>query len=239
MVLVSHPHRFLYLKTFKTAGTSVEMALEPLCAPAGHVVAHACPAHVSPTGIIGARMKFAASDTTGWWAHLDAARLRARVGETVWAAYERIAVLRNPFDKAVSWFYWSRRKADTEGRTMVEAFRAFLKAQNAQGFFGSARDFDLHCTHIDGQNIITRWFKMETLRADLDSFAQSLGLGQTPLSLEPTKRGRRGSDVLPVDAYFDPETTDIIRRNQAWMFELGGYSLCPKDAGRASAEVLQ
>ena len=37
MTLVSHRKRFIFLKTHKTAGTSVEVALEPLCAPNGAV----------------------------------------------------------------------------------------------------------------------------------------------------------------------------------------------------------
>ncbi len=35
MALVCYKHRFIFLKTRKTAGTSVEMALEPLCVPPG------------------------------------------------------------------------------------------------------------------------------------------------------------------------------------------------------------
>ncbi|SLN26621.1 hypothetical protein [Pseudooctadecabacter jejudonensis] len=238
MVLVSHAHAFVYLKTFKTAGTSAEMALEPLCAPAGHVPQHACPAQISDVGIIGARMKPASTDTTGWWGHLSAAATRAKLGDALWAAYDRIAVLRNPFDKAVSWFYWSRRKDDTEGRTMIDAFRAFIAAQTQAGFFGSPRDFDLHSTHINGTNIITGWFRMETLRQDLDLFARDRGIAPATLALAATKRGRRSSDTLPVAAYYDTKTADIIRRHYAWMFDIGGYSLYPQDAQRASREVL-
>ena len=34
---ISHKHKFIFLKTTKTAGTSVEAYLQPLCVPEGHV----------------------------------------------------------------------------------------------------------------------------------------------------------------------------------------------------------
>jgi hypothetical protein len=32
-MIVSHRHRFIFIKTHKTAGSSMEMALAPLCGP--------------------------------------------------------------------------------------------------------------------------------------------------------------------------------------------------------------
>ena len=57
MTLVSHKHQFVFLKTRKTAGTSIEMLLEPFCAPPGHVPVERTEGMVTPHGVIGHRLQ--------------------------------------------------------------------------------------------------------------------------------------------------------------------------------------
>lgn len=56
-MLCSHSKHFLYFKTKKTAGTSVEIYFEPYCLPPGSWrPEHARAETVSGFGIIGSRM---------------------------------------------------------------------------------------------------------------------------------------------------------------------------------------
>jgi hypothetical protein len=56
-MLISHPHRFIYTKTMKTAGTSVEIYFEAACLPPSNGIAreHTTDEIVTEAGIVGRR----------------------------------------------------------------------------------------------------------------------------------------------------------------------------------------
>ena len=56
MVAVSHSHKFIFLKTRKTAGTSIEMLLEPLCTEPNSVVTEERATSITRQGIVGRRL---------------------------------------------------------------------------------------------------------------------------------------------------------------------------------------
>lgn len=238
MVLVCHEHEFIYQKTLKTAGTSVEMALEPLCAPAGHVVREPTPARFSDYGIVGARRGPANEDQTGWRSHLPASKTKALIGDRIWNSYERIAVIRNPFDKAVSWFFWKTRRSNIAPDERVSAFRSFLKDRAERGYFRSDADIDWQTCHLDGRLIINKFLKMETIRADLDELAAGWEIPRETLAMPATKTKVRASDKLPVAAYFDQPSIDILLKEQDWLFRAGRYPQRPESVERASARLV-
>lgn len=91
MVMIRHTHRFIFLKTRKTAGTSVEMALQPLCTPPGRPITEQTPAIESRFGVVGrrhmprgplARPTFWRKD---WYNHRPAAQVAQALGPETWA----------------------------------------------------------------------------------------------------------------------------------------------------------
>ena len=109
-MLISHLHRFIYTKTFKTAGTSVESYFEPFCmGPDEWALSHDREAYESAYGVIGYRGPHLEAGMR-WWNHMPAAEVKAAVGDAVWQRYYKFCVVRNPFDRAVSAFYFARSK---------------------------------------------------------------------------------------------------------------------------------
>lgn len=53
---MSHSHEFVFLKTRKTAGTTIELALEPLCRPPGAEAREKTPQIVTAHGDVGGRL---------------------------------------------------------------------------------------------------------------------------------------------------------------------------------------
>src|SRR5262245_49182832 len=105
-MLVSHRKRFIYTKTIKTGGTSVEVYFEPYCFPPGEYrFAHARAQYESAAGIVGFRGLKRADDGNYWYNHAPAAEIRARLGDDVWNGYFKFCVVRNPFEKLVSAFH--------------------------------------------------------------------------------------------------------------------------------------
>jgi hypothetical protein len=54
-MLISHYHHFVFIKTIKSASSSVEAFFQPLCTTPGHAVTERTPALISKYGVVGRR----------------------------------------------------------------------------------------------------------------------------------------------------------------------------------------
>jgi hypothetical protein len=147
-VIISHSRRFIFIKTVKTAGTSLEMALSKYCSE-GDVLAQLEPreeaqrrdvagigaqGHLKPASAMK-RMELMRYLTRGTRnqiiaEHSSAIQVREFVGPEVWESYFKFAVVRHPFDRMVSRFYYSRHFELENGRLVVwdhEDFDQFLR----------------------------------------------------------------------------------------------------------------
>jgi len=103
-MLISHKRRFIYLKTIKTAGTSIEIYFEQECADPSiyngprHLIDETC----SEWGVVGYRGQNVSGKQ--WFNHMPAHEIREILGRKAWDSYFKFCVVRNPFDKLVS--YW-------------------------------------------------------------------------------------------------------------------------------------
>ena len=84
-MLVSHPKKFIYLKTKKTAGSSTEVALQKYCAPPEMLSEREMAAVETSQGIVGGRGRFCRPDN--WFAHMPAKLIRDRLPASVWESY--------------------------------------------------------------------------------------------------------------------------------------------------------
>jgi hypothetical protein len=104
IVLVSHRYRFIFTKTAKTGGTSVEAYFERFCLPdEDFVPTHGRPAYESASGIIGYR---GARDGVRrrWFNHMSARSIKRELGDEIWNGYFKFCTIRDPFEKAISAF---------------------------------------------------------------------------------------------------------------------------------------
>ena len=93
-MLVSHRYKFIYTKTRKTAGSSVESYFEPFCMPDGEwTQRHFREEYVSDAGIIGFRGNPAKAGDAYWWNHMPARMIRRRLGEDTWRSYFKFCVI--------------------------------------------------------------------------------------------------------------------------------------------------
>ena len=127
-MLICHRHRFIFLKTQKTAGTAVEIALRQLMGP-GDVITPISRederlsrqlGRPGPRGFRAPLREYGGRDIgrlvgrlrlkKRFYNHIPAAAVRALVPEAIWQGYRKISIERNPFDKAISSYYWRTRK---------------------------------------------------------------------------------------------------------------------------------
>lgn len=125
-MIVSHARKFIFIKTYKTAGSSLEIVLSKYCGRED-ILARLQPdeeeARQRAAGI-GARnfgkpwRRYRAEDVIrlarkGMLAdrflqHSPAFKVRQLVGEEVWNSYFKFTVVRHPFDRCLSRYYFTK-----------------------------------------------------------------------------------------------------------------------------------
>jgi hypothetical protein len=96
-MIISHKYRFIFIKTYKTAGTSLEVYLS-----------HFCSDDDVFTEIFPPVSDHRPRNAESFYNHMPAFEVRRRVGEAVWNSYFKFCIERNPWDKVLS-FYWMER----------------------------------------------------------------------------------------------------------------------------------
>jgi hypothetical protein len=238
-VLVSHRKQFIFTKTVKTAGTSVESYFEKYCMPEGEwQQMHSREEYVSETGIIGYRGPDASRST--WYNHMPAVEIRSLLGQEVWESYYKFTTIRNPFDKLISGFYMFDKRRQkyssaqkfaafakslinrgnpidrAQGDTDVERFRNWIKKG------GIFLDRDKYM--IDGRQCVDYFIRFEDLQAGIQHVCGQLALPFEPSRLPQFKTGFRTSK-RDISDYYDRETARIVQEHYAWELERFGYSL--------------
>ncbi len=217
-MLICHHHRFIFLKTQKTAGTAIEIALRSLMAP-GDVITPISrdDEHLSRRlGFPGPRNfrtplhHYSAPDLVRlvsrarlkkrFYNHIPAAQIKAQLPAPTWDAYLKISVERNPFDKAISSYYWRSRK-----QSQPLPINAYIKSCPP----GELSNWDIYS--INDTLITDVMLRYESLAADLLALSRRLGL-ERPLEL-PTQRpkGQHRHDKRPWQEVLDAASQQRIR----------------------------
>ena len=174
-MLISHPYRFVFIKTVKTAGTSVEAFLEPFCCPPGHVVEHWTPTLISDYGVVGQRWPQNDRDNLGYYNHMPAVEIRQRCPQ--FDDYTRLTVVRDPYDRAISYFHYSHPTFTPPGGIPLDEAIALLR----QGHRSALQErFVFFCVMapmrrllcIEGKLAVHRWVRFEALHQDLERLVQ-------------------------------------------------------------------
>jgi hypothetical protein len=246
-MLISHRNNFIYIKTMKTAGTSVESYFEPYCMKEGAwEFRHARDEHVSAMGIVGYRGR--GGRNREWYNHMPAKAIREKVGDSVWTAYYKFCVIRNPFDKLVSAFYFFDRRKERSSRAArwkkrferlyrtsreldsaedrIERFRAWLRSRRAP------MDRDMYT--IDGQVCVDYFIRFEDLPGGIQHVCSRLHIPFAPERIPKLKSGIRSHDI-PLWEYYDADSIQIVRQLYGFELDTFGYSDPGRTADRPSA----
>ena len=195
-MLVSHSHRFIYLKTAKTAGTSIEAYFEPYCRPENSgPVQHHCDQHESTAGIVGYR----GPNRTGkkWFNHMPASAVRRHVGEEIWSSYFKFCAVRNPWQKAISAFAFQKHKDGTSmpQPTLADRIRHPLHTSKQLLFLcwlqTGRQPIDKDIYAPDGTFFVDGIIRHECLENDMDAICQHLGLPWEVQKMDSHKMGIR------------------------------------------------
>ena len=230
-MIISHAYRFIFLKTGKCAGTSVELALSQICGP-DDVITRVSPAdedsrvgrgpqHETIPAQYRApswRMKrllgrSPARSGTVYFNHMTAAALRRAMDPDLFDAYRKVTVVRNPWDQEVSLYYWL-----TRNERQRPSFEHFVRNPRRRS---KRKNFDIYS--IEGRIVADVVLKYERLADDFSAFVASLGVVGSAPQLPYAKAGHRPAEQRDYRSHYTDDTRDIVARRHAPEIEAFGY----------------
>jgi hypothetical protein len=188
-VIINHSFKFIFIKTRKTASTSIEIALSRFCRP-GDIITpitaddEKIRASLGYAGPQNYNLSLRGPDLhpvpRQLFNHMSAKQVREIFPE-IWQDYFKFCFERNPFDKAISRYFWERRKPLTP-----TSISDFLKS--APRWMLS--NWDLYS---DERGVIVDFVgKYETLEAELEFVKETLKLpDKVSLPAQKAKGGFR------------------------------------------------
>jgi len=226
-VLWSKKYGFIFVKTKKTAGTSIEVLLQEYCVPVELLEnsQHKTAEIITSDGIIGFRGQFR-PPFCKFYNHMSLEKIHKRLGENEFSKCLIITSIRNPYDAAISLFhqkYCDRAEAEHTHATRPERLRKkFLKSVKATLDQTAYSD-------VGGVNRINIAIRFESLERDLMNLAETLGLSVLASrigsgDLPKLKQRPAPTLELPLSAYFSDEALRLVNQKYAPWFSKGHYA---------------
>lgn len=193
-MIVSHKYKFIFLKTRKTAGTGIEIALSEHCGPSD-IITPIPPKDEKIRRMLGFKgpqnyaiplSNYTAADRLAllktcrrkkYYAHMTACELSHYLGDEIWKTYFKFCFERNPYDKAISRYFLT-----TRGLTRRPSIEEYLEMAEPQ----ILSNWEIYT--VDDRIAVDFVGKYEQLTDDLKKVSTKIGLPRV-LSL-PQMRSR-------------------------------------------------
>lgn len=229
-MILSHKYRFIYIKTYKTASTSIEAALSEVCGPDDIITPASEPLMAHRKGRVAQNYRLDHPSvpkrplwrrvlnrperhyhpSVGFYEHMPAWRVKAYVGDDVWNDYFKFTFERNPWDRQVSWYLYK-----TKSKHSRPSFDAF----NADKSKAYVENFDLYS--IDDQVCVDMVGTYENLNQDFKKILKKIDLAgkitlpKVNVSPEPGKDYR---------GYFNADSRQLMADWYAREIAVFGYT---------------
>jgi hypothetical protein len=227
-MILSHKHKFIFIKTAKTAGTSIEVFLSKQCGPddiltpieppiAGHRPRNYL-GSINPIPEILERprkivsiLRHVITSREKFYRHMPALEIQAQVSRDVWNSYFKFCVERNPWDKVLSHYHMHVAR---EGGPA--SFDDYL----------TRRRFPINYfryTDHSGQKIIVdRVLRYEDLTSELAEVFSQLGIPFNG-TLGVSAKSEYRSDRRPYQEVYNESQRQIVAEAFANEIQLHGY----------------
>jgi hypothetical protein len=227
-MVLSHKYKFIFIKTAKTAGTSIEVFLSRHCGSTdvatpieppieGHRPCNyegfinPIPEILERPGKFFSALQHSIASREKFYRHMPAFEIKNRVPADVWDGYFKFCVERNPWDKVLSHY---QMHAVRQGGSLS------LDQYLARGRFPI--NYFRYTDRSGGKIIVDRILRYENLLAELgDAFSQlNIPFDGT---LGVTAKSEYRTDRRPYQQVFNDEQRQIVEKAFANEIELHGY----------------
>ena len=195
-MVICHECRFIFLKTSKTAGTSVEIGLSKFCGPDDvltplvpvdeqlrmDVAGRGAQNHFAPWWDYRprdvARLLAGRGRTQRFHSHIQAADVRQVIGDSIWKSYFTFCFVRNPWDRVMSHYYWRTSEPRPPLGEFIESKAWILTSQG----------WDVYT--IEDEVVVDRVCRYESIGDELRTARKLIGLS-ADIEIPSAKSGFR------------------------------------------------
>ncbi len=246
-MIISHRHKFIFLKPRKVAGTSVEVALAQHCGEDDIV---------TPIGAFNPewdkdQYSHPGKKWPGYGRHATLKRIRKQLGRELWDDYFKFAITRNPWDLVVSQYHWATRRDEedphegavwrslkrfwarpTRVRKNVRKLGANLARNLLKMDVITFEFFVKHMLHYyepndafyfdrSGSVGLDFLIRYEDLQNDYTSVCERIGL---PTTVLPSLKTKSRQERRHYSTYYDDRTRALVAKMYHRHLEHFGYS---------------
>lgn len=227
-MIISHRHKFIFIKTVKTAGTSIEVFLSRACGDFDVVtpVWPAEPQHqprnyrgrwnpmrelfqnANPHGPLGTAKDLFRGNR--FYNHMPALLTKCRIDPDTWDSYTKFCVERNPWDKTLSHYHMISDRLGGE-YTLDDYMQKGHYCLN-------------HPKYLDhkGNLLVDKVIRFESLMDDLGALFEQLGIPFDG-SLGVKAKSSHRKDSRPYQEVFSDEHAQQVARVFSKEIKLHGY----------------
>jgi hypothetical protein len=209
LMLISKPHKFLFIHIYKNAGTSVRRAIYPYVATKWRWRVHN---YLSKIGITALRPS---GNPAGHEGHATARQVAESMGREKFRSYFSFAVVRNPWDWVVSLYTYMLKDSTHKQHELAEGFSGFDEYIRWRCREDYRYQNDWVCDE-DGNLLVDFVARFEHLEEDFDEICRRIGVEAALPHSNP-------SSHAPYTEYYTPETIELVRETYRPDIEFFGY----------------
>ena len=177
-MIISRGRRFIFVHIPKTGGTALSLALEARAQKDDILIGDTPKARARKGRLAGVK------SSGRLWKHSTLADIAGLVTEVEMASFFTVTLVRNPWDRMVSYYHWLR------GQGFAHPAVGLAKANDFSGFLNHPQTrtslqlwlYAAYMRDAEGEERCSLFARLEHLDADLAPFEAHLGFRVTPLA---------------------------------------------------------
>lgn len=205
-MIISHKYKFIYIRSQKTASTSIDVFLSAYCDD-NDVVTYM--PEKTPDWHKEGNFGYLNNN------HVPARDVRDFIGVDIWNEYYKFTSIRNPLDKMLSCYFWWREMPQL-GPSVRPLDYNFSEWINAYGFEHELAIFHEPYYKIFGEIVVNDFVHFESLESDLERICDVLGMeydSKYLMHYKKTKRAKMGVTKSALDKIRDKFAQELIDLN--------------------------
>jgi hypothetical protein len=213
-MIVNHAHKFIFLRTEKTAGSSLSQALKDMGGEDDFAADMSRPAWARFSPVHHGGLKRKIPDVFGLHVHATASQARRVLGPRIFDSYFKFAVERNPWDRQVSLYMhrcWKTgRQPDFDRDILSWRYRATEHVR--------LRNWPIYA--IGNEVVVDMVLRYERFGQDLETLWERIGMDPPAL---PRKRSEYRRHRPHYATYYSSASRDLVASWYRREIEALGY----------------
>lgn len=245
-MVISHKYKFIFVKTAKTAGTSIEVFLDRYCGGKDILTPFAFPEeNHKPRNYKGifnpfpdikdnysSKKSFTLTESGSilkdfftfqkFYHHIPAYMIKNRISEEVWNSYYKFTVERNPWEKVISgWFYYCNSyKKDLNLEQYLRFCKDRIERRN-RGTGVCPYNYPNYSDPTTGKILVDRCVRYENLQNEFKEVLDKLGIISSEGLNIYAKKGRKRRNY---QEYYSKKQRVFVEELFEKEISLHGYS---------------